>query len=46
MDLKEERCSDGDWIHWTKDNVQWRAFVGTEIKRWLPQEKESGGPAE
>jgi hypothetical protein len=35
-DIREIRIDGGNWIHLAKDKVQWRAFVNTVMKLWVP----------
>ena len=37
MDLREVGCDGGDWIDLAQYRVQWRAYVRTVVKLWVPE---------
>ena len=36
MDLREMGCDAGDWIDIFQDRDQWRPYIRTVIKLWVP----------
>jgi hypothetical protein len=36
MDLRETGIDGASWIRMAQDRVQWRAFVSTGMKLWVP----------
>jgi hypothetical protein len=40
MDLRETGIDRANWIRLAQDRVQWRAFLNTVMKLWVPQRKQ------